>query len=126
MVPLANIKTKEYAVPLREREGVFVHAFKCMECGLEFHLFSWRANRHRVGEVHCPECGRTTRMIHKRACVNENKKFDALGDREIFSLFDAVPGLMRMDEGYGGVVLDWESIKKGLEAKGTTSLLTDE
>ena len=51
-------------VTLADREGVFAHSFKCLECDLEFVLFSWRADRHRVGGVICPECGRATPMLH--------------------------------------------------------------
>jgi hypothetical protein len=32
-----------------ERKGVFVHAFKCRQCGLEFQLFSWLRHCHCVG-----------------------------------------------------------------------------
>jgi len=35
-------------VTLQNRQGVFVHAFKCSICDLEFMVFSWRANRHRT------------------------------------------------------------------------------
>ena len=35
-------------VTLQTRQGVFVHAFKCSICDLEFMVFSWRANRHRT------------------------------------------------------------------------------
>ena len=38
-------------VTLQDRQGVFVHSFKCSICDLEFMVFSWRANRHRVGST---------------------------------------------------------------------------
>ncbi len=41
-------------VTLQDRQGVFVHSFKCSICDLEFVVFSWRANRHRVGSTFCP------------------------------------------------------------------------
>ena len=44
-------------VTLQDLQGVFAHSFKCSICDLEFVVFSWRANRHRVGSTLCPECG---------------------------------------------------------------------
>jgi hypothetical protein len=35
-------------VTLQNRQGVFVHAFRCSIYDLEFMVFSWRANRHRT------------------------------------------------------------------------------
>jgi hypothetical protein len=72
-------------VSLESREGVYIHAFKCRVCQLQFHVFSWRANRHRVGEVFCPECGQTTPMFHFRVCINENLDLDPKSPNEIFS-----------------------------------------
>src|SRR3972149_5876302 len=60
-------KSKPSPVGLKDREGVFVHAFKCRRCLLEFQLYSWRRDRHKVGQVFCPECGERTRMLHWRA-----------------------------------------------------------
>lgn len=84
------------AVGLKEREGVFIHAFKCGRCSLEFHIFSWRANRHHVGQVYCPECGKPTPMAHWRACVHEGTDFMS-GGLEIFHLFRPVPMAMMDD-----------------------------
>lgn len=77
------------AVPETEREGVFIHAFKCRSCSLHFHIFSWRANRHRSGNVYCPECGQTTPMFQQRACVNESPDFSTSpAANEIWNLWE--------------------------------------
>lgn len=46
------------------RQGVFIHSFKCQECTLEFALFSWWLDRHKVGNTACPECHRVTPKVH--------------------------------------------------------------
>lgn len=73
-------------VMLADREGVFVHSFKCRVCRLEFMVFSWLPNRHRVGVTFCPECGERTPMLHRRATVNESPSFTLNGTNEIFGL----------------------------------------
>jgi len=74
-------------VGAEDREGVFVHAFKCRRCGLEFQLYSWRRDRHKVGGVFCPECGEQTPMLHWRTCVNESKEVGRQDeDGEIYKL----------------------------------------
>lgn len=75
-------------VTLKDRQGVFVHSFKCSICDLEFTVFSWRANRHRVGSTFCPECGTQTPMLHWRAQTSENVGFSSDGPgREIYQMF---------------------------------------
>lgn len=56
--------------PLSERQGVFIHSFKCLECSLEFALFSWWPDRHTVVNTVCPECGRVTQKSHWLATVD--------------------------------------------------------
>ncbi|MCJ7709781.1 MAG: hypothetical protein MUQ32_03025, partial [Chloroflexi bacterium] len=73
-------------VMLADREGVFIHSFKCKACRLEFVVFSWLPNRHRVGVTFCPECGERTPMLHRRATVNESEDFTFNGTNEIFGL----------------------------------------
>jgi len=84
-------------VMLADREGVFIHSFKCRDCRLEFAVFSWLANRHRVGVTFCPECGERTPMLHKRATVNESPTFTLDGTNEIFGLWSR-PGSFRMSD----------------------------
>jgi len=75
-------------VTLQDRQGVFAHAFKCSICDLEFVVFSWRASRHRVGSTFCPECGRTTPMIHWRTQTSQSLEFCSDGpEREIYQMF---------------------------------------
>jgi hypothetical protein len=75
-------------VTLQHRQGVFVHSFKCSICDLEFMVFSWRANRHRVGSTFCPECGRATPMIHWRTQTSTRLDFSSDGPgREIYQMF---------------------------------------
>lgn len=50
--------------PLEERQGLFIHTFKCMACSLEFALFSWWPDRHTVVNTACPECHRVTQKSH--------------------------------------------------------------
>jgi hypothetical protein len=86
-------------VPIEEREGVFVHAFKCQLCGLEFQLYSWKKDRHHVGSVFCPECGEQTPMLHLRTCVNESRELGRLDDeREIYRMTTRYPGFILMDD----------------------------
>ncbi len=86
-------------VRVEEREGVFVHAFKCRSCGLEFQLYSWRRDRHKVGQVFCPECGEQTPMLHWRTCVNQSKQVGRQEeDWEIYKLTTRFPGFVLMDD----------------------------
>ena len=75
-------------VTLQDRQGVFAHSFKCSICDLEFVVFSWRANRHRVGSTFCPECGVCTPMIHWRVQTSRSLEFCSDGPgREIYQMF---------------------------------------
>jgi hypothetical protein len=75
-------------VTLQDRQGVFVHSVKCLICDLEFMVFSWRANRHRVGSTFCPECGKPTPMIHWRTQTSQSLDFCSGGPgREIYQMF---------------------------------------
>ena len=60
-------------VALADREGVFAHSWQCMVCKLEFVTLSWQANRHRVGVIWCPECGKRRPMTHYRAVLSESR-----------------------------------------------------
>lgn len=86
-------------VGVEDREGVFVHAFKCRVCGLEFQLYSWRRDRHKVGSVFCPECGEQTPMLHWRTCVNESKELGRQDEEgEIYKLTTRFPNFILMDD----------------------------
>jgi hypothetical protein len=75
-------------VTLQDRQGVFAHSFKCSTCDLEFVVFSWRANRHRVGSTFCPECGVRTPMLHWRVQTSQSLEFCSDGaGREIYQMF---------------------------------------
>ena len=84
-------------VMLADREGVFIHSFKCRECRLEFMVFSWLPNRHRVGVTFCPECGRQTPMLHRRATVNELHQFTLHGTNEIYGLSSRPDSMLMSD-----------------------------
>ena len=58
--------------PLLERQGLFIHTFQCLACSLEFALFSWWPDRHRVVNTACPECCRVTPKAHWMATVTDN------------------------------------------------------
>jgi len=60
---------------------------------LEFALFSWRRDRHRVGGVFCPECGRQTRMLHWRATFSMSRTMILDDSRlgESLEIYDVVP-----------------------------------
>lgn len=60
--------------PLSERQGLFIHSFKCLDCSLEFALFSWWPDRHSVVNTACPECGRVTQKSHWLARVSDNPR----------------------------------------------------
>ena len=56
----------------KNREGVFVHSFKCNECGLHFNIYSWFAERHLSTNVWCPECGQRGGLFrHYRKQISE-------------------------------------------------------
>jgi len=85
-------------VTLAHRQGVFVHSFKCSLCDLEFVLFSWRANRHRVGTTFCPECGERTPMIHWRTQTSDSLDFRSDGPgREIYQMCPQLDGPLMDD-----------------------------
>lgn len=101
LMPLGDIRVPKPISPVgpEDREGVYVHSFKCGNCGLHFMLFSWRADRHNTLNTHCPECGQTGRyLLHYRAVVNESKQFQ-LTDKpiEIANLFP-YPGSVSVDD----------------------------
>lgn len=77
----------ETFAPLEDREGVFVHSFKCMNCSLEFSVFSWWPNRHTVVNTACPECQAITQKLHWLAQFSDSREM-VLDDSspEIFHL----------------------------------------
>lgn len=78
---IANFASLEF------REGVFVHSFKCMNCSLEFAVFSWWPDRHSVVNTACPECQEVTQKIHWLAQFSDSREM-VLDDSstEIFHL----------------------------------------
>ena len=73
--------------PLELREGVFAHSFKCMNCSLEFAVFSWWPDRHTVVNTSCPECGEITQKIHWLAQFSDSREMVVDDSRtEIFHL----------------------------------------
>jgi hypothetical protein len=85
-------------VRLQDRQGVFAHSFKCSICDLEFVIFSWRANRHRVGSTFCPECGVRTPMIHWRSQTSQSLEFCSDGPgREIYQMFSPADAALMHD-----------------------------
>ncbi len=72
-------------VMLEDRQGVFVHSFKCRNCRLEFQLYSWVRDRHTATNVVCPECGHIGgRKLHWMTPVNESCAFES--GTEIYNL----------------------------------------
>jgi hypothetical protein len=62
-------------VPLRDRQGVFAHSFRCGTCALHFVLFSWRLDRHAPGTVTCPDCGTTGDFVHRITVLSRSRRF---------------------------------------------------
>ena len=58
--------------PYRERQGLFIHTFKCEACSLVFAIFSWWPDRHTVGNTACPECHRITPKTHWMSTVADS------------------------------------------------------
>ena len=58
--------------PYRERQGLFIHTFKCEACSLEFAIFSWWPDRHTVVNTACPECQRITPKAHWMSTVADD------------------------------------------------------
>lgn len=67
-----------------EREGVFIHGFKCLGCGLHFNVYSWRGDRHGNGKTYCPECGKKGKMLHYLEVVSLSLFFNPRTGGEIF------------------------------------------
>lgn len=57
--------------PFSERQGLFIHTFRCMACSLEFAIFSWWPDRHTVVNTACPECHRITQKSHFMSTVSD-------------------------------------------------------
>lgn len=71
--------------PYQERQGLFIHTFKCEACSLEFAIFSWWPDRHTVVNTACPECHRITRKAHWMSTVADEPTQN-FGERpEIFN-----------------------------------------
>jgi hypothetical protein len=64
----------------------------CLHLG----LVSWLADRHRVGEIACPECREVTPMAHWLSVLSESRQM--VRDGSTPEVFDLVPG--------DGVMLD--------------------
>jgi hypothetical protein len=62
-------------VSLDQREGVYVHSFKCHACSLHWMAFSWLAEFGRQGTIACPECGYGTTYLHWGATLTESPEF---------------------------------------------------
>lgn len=60
----------ESFAPYLERQGLFIHTFKCDACSLEFAIFSWWPDRHTVVNTACPECTRITQKSHWMSTVS--------------------------------------------------------
>jgi hypothetical protein len=61
-------------------------------------VFSWRANRHRVGSTFCPECGVRTPMIHWRVQASQSLEFCSDGPgREIYQMFSPADAALMHD-----------------------------
>ena len=58
--------------PYLERQGLFIHTFKCEACSLEFAIFSWWPDRHTVVNTACPECHRITPKAHWMSTVADD------------------------------------------------------
>jgi len=58
--------------PYSQRQGLFIHTFKCEACSLEFAIFSWWPYRHTVVSTACPECHRVTQKSHWMSTVADN------------------------------------------------------
>ena len=76
-------------VQLADREGVFAHSFRCKRCTLHFVLFSWARDRHGVGTVTCPECGKRGAFLHRVTHLSGSRSFrvDALREPEIYDVW---------------------------------------
>lgn len=83
LIPVPQAK-KPTGIKEKEREGVFVNGFICQNCGLHFNLFSWKANRHRSDNTHCPECGLKGSFIHYRKVLTTSTVRDKNSGDEIF------------------------------------------
>lgn len=101
-------------VTLADREGVWVHAFVCNQCGLHFSLYSWLSDRHRATTVWCPECGQHAGAFrHYRVQTSE-----AAGDDQgALALLSGHPGeIWRQCPPPGAALLD-DTSERGLRPR---------
>jgi len=81
-----KISQEEYMKRLEDREGIFEHKFKCLNCLLEFKLYSYFEFKHKIDNVYCPECGKQGNFLHNQITINTRKEFDINADDEIYKL----------------------------------------
>lgn len=75
-------------VPLEQREGVFVHNFKCLNCSMHFSVYSWKYERDYA---FCPECGKeVSHMCHSVKILTTRHEFALNADDEIYSQLGGV------------------------------------
>lgn len=77
--------------PYQERQGLFIHTFKCEACSLEFAIFSWWPDRHTVVNTACPECHRITPKAHWMSTVSDDPAQRFGEGPEIFNYSPAGP-----------------------------------
>jgi len=70
--PATVTRSVQFFAPYSQRQGLFIHTFKCEACSLEFAIFSWWPDRHTVVNTACPECQRVTRKAHFMSTVSDN------------------------------------------------------
>ncbi|MGQ7297920.1 hypothetical protein [Quadrisphaera sp. KR29] len=95
---LQHLERTPGPVTLADRQGVFVHSFKCLECDLEFATFSWRAFRHRADTLACPECRTVTPKMHWASQLSGEATFDGGGaSPEIWTCVPLFGGTLKDD-----------------------------
>ena len=84
--------------PYAERQGLFIHTFKCEACSLEFAIFSWWPDRHTVVKTACPECHRITQKVHWMSTVADSPAQKFGEGPEIFNYSPVGPDPRLMED----------------------------
>ena len=90
--PAALLPSVASFAPMEDRQGLFIHTFKCLDCALEFAIFSWWPDRHTVVNTACPECRRVTQKSHWLATVDSTAGRTFGDGPEIFRYSPVGPG----------------------------------
>jgi hypothetical protein len=106
------------ATSLKERKGVFVHGFICLECFISFSIYS---RKFRIKSVICPRCGNKQLPIHTIR-LSTSRKFELFSTvEEIYNHYhvgnDAPRDSNMTVEDFVAITTELETHMKEIRAK---------